>query len=120
MLKLRTKTAFNIPKDRGVVQSIVRLTIEKLEIDQNNVIVHGYYYHYDENDNAVILSQVSKNPKQWSEITTIEDNILDPLTSTTNLYNNLYQRLNELTLLTILQETPYNYGTTDTDWEIDI
>ena len=60
MLKLRTKTNFPIPTKRGVIQGIVRLIIERLEIDINNIVAIGYYYFLDEN-NAVVKLDDAKS-----------------------------------------------------------
>jgi len=119
MLKLRTKTPFTVPCGRGTKEVIVRLIIDKLEIDENNVNVKGYYYYIDELESVIRLDTISENPYLWEDISVTETD-LSVLESTVNIKPNLIQRLKEFTLLKIESEPLENYGTIHTDWELDI
>lgn len=118
MLKLRTKTAFLVPKGRLQISTIVRLIVDSLTFDLNNCIVKGYYYYIDENDNVVKLDDFT-TVISWTIINQTEVYILQPITSP-NLYDIIIQRLREFTFLQLEQENGKNYGTQSTDWEDDI
>ena len=119
MLKLKTKTPFTVPCGRGTKEVIVRLIIDKLEIDENNVNVKGYYYYIDEFESVIRLDTISENPYLWDDIAVTELD-LSVLESTENIKPNLIQRLKEFTLLKIESEPLENYGTIHTDWEDDL
>lgn len=119
MLKLRTKTNFTIPTKRGVIQGIVRLIIERIELDNNNIKPVGYYYCLDENNEVVKLDEIN-SLNQWETILSVEENLLNPLDSSFSLKANILQRLNEFTMLQLTTESGENYGTTPDDWENDI
>lgn len=120
MLKLRTKTEFTVPTERGTTNAIVRFIVERLEIDANNVRPIGYYYRLDENGQPVILAKIGNSSmKQWETVEVVETSMLGVMTSQTSLKANLMQRLFEFTMLQIQQEGTENYGTASTDWEID-
>jgi hypothetical protein len=119
MLKLRTKTEFPIPLKRGVIQGIVRLIIERLEIDINNIRAIGYYYYLDENNSVEKLDDI-KSFEQWETILVTEQNLLNPISSQISLEAVLKQRVIEFTMLQLTKESGENYGTTPDDWEEDI
>lgn len=124
MLKLRTKTAFNVPDGRGVKSVIVRMITSHFSmLDINNVKVEGYYYYLDENQNVVKLSDFGQNSmKLWDDITALENMEGSPLAdfaSARNLKSVIIQRLTELTFLQLMQEETANYGTVVSDWEVD-
>jgi hypothetical protein len=121
MIQLRTKKEFSIPTKRGVVSGIIRFTIDKLEVDINNITPKGYYYYFDENNIVVKLDNLGSNSmKQWELIEQVETNLLNPLGSATSLKANILQRLEEFTMLQLTTESGENYGTTPDDWEADI
>lgn len=122
MLKLKTKTEFQVPFERGVKSVIVRMITSNFSlIDINNIKVEGYYYFLDENNLVRKLSDFGENSfKQWSEIEQIENAMLGPLESNVSLKSNILQRLKELTFMQLQQESGENYGTTASDWEEDL
>jgi len=117
MLKLRTKTSFNVPFERTTTSAIVRMIVESITFDVNNSTVIGYYYYYNENDNVVKLDDF-KFITSWTIINAIENNILEPITYP-NIKDIVLLRLQEFTMLQLQVENGKNYGTNDTDWEID-
>jgi hypothetical protein len=117
MLKLRTKTEFDIPTKRGVINGIVYMIVDKIEVDTNNISPKGYYYYLDENNQPVKLDDI-KGLKEWAIVEQVEQNMLSELTSTVSLQANLQQRLQEFTMLQLQQESGENYGTLASDWEI--
>lgn len=116
MLKLRTKTTFEAPGDRVNVQTVIRVIIDGLFLDNNNADPKGYYYYNDEN--GKLVQKFIKGLKQWSDIEMAETQ-LPPLASTTNLKANILQRLAEFFFLQIQMEAGENFGTIASDWEID-
>jgi len=116
MLKLRTTTEFTVPTERGVTQSIIRMSIDGIECDINNIRVKGYYYRID-NDAIIVMSKIDKLILK-SDYEAIEAN-LAALESTTSLFANFNQRLTELTFILLQMEETTNYNTLSTDWEID-
>lgn len=119
MLKKRTTSNFQIPTKRGMIQGIVRLIIERIEMDKNNILPIGYYYYLDENNEVVKLDEI-KSLRQWETILSVEENLLNPLASSVSLRANIIQRLNEFTMLQLTTESGENYTTTPDDWEDDI
>lgn len=121
MIKLKTKTEFTIPTERGTKQSIVRLIVDNLQIDNNNIKANGYYYYIDikdEVESVVILSRLGNNSMvQFSTLQYIEENMLPKLNSNYSLKDNITQRLEEITLLQIEKEAKNNFGTSASDWE---
>jgi hypothetical protein len=121
MIKLKTKTEFTIPTERGTKQSIVRLIVHNLQIDNNNIKANGYYYYIEikgEVESVVILSRLGDNSMaQFSKLQYLEENMLPKLNSDSSLKANIMQRLEEITLLQIEQEAKENFGTVASDWE---
>jgi predicted transcriptional regulator len=118
MLKLKTTSQFTVPIERGTIQSIVRMSIDNICIDENNIRVVGYYYRIDENENIIVLSKIDKLILK-EQYEAIEAN-LSELTSNESLFSNFNQRLNELTFILLQMEETTNYGTYATSWEADI
>ena len=120
MLKLKTKTEFTVevPGKREIRSVIVRLIIDGLRMDVNNVVPSGYYYFIDENNNVIKLDDIVQNPFLWSDIAQLET-VLPVLESPTSLFTDLMQRLGNFVNYKLHSEGRSNYGTTDTDYEID-
>ena len=118
MLKLKTKTAFLVPEGRGVKSVIVRLIIDALQMDKNNVIPKGYYYYFNEDNQVVQLDKISENPILWEDVALAESQ-LPAMTSTTSLKADLMERLKQFVLIRLHAEAGTNYGTSDTDFEDD-
>ena len=116
MLKLRTKTEFEAPGDRVNVQTVIRVIIDGLFLDNNNADPKGYYYYNDEN--GKLVQKHIKSLKQWSDVELAETQ-LPPLASSTNLKSNILQRLSEFFFLQIQMEAGENFGTIASDWELD-
>lgn len=124
MLKLKTKTEFQVAEERGVKSVIIRMITSSISLlDINNVKVEGYYYYINENQEIVKLSDFGVNSlKLWDDITyleNIEDSPLSDFSSNRNLKTVFLQRLQELTFLQLKIEETDNYSTLMTDWEID-
>lgn len=119
MLKLKTKTQFKVPTKRGVILSIVRLIIDKIELDDNNINAIGYYYYMDENNEVVKLDDIN-SLNLWDTILSVEQNLLNPLNSSLSMKANILQRLKEFTILQLTTESGENYGTNPDDWQQDL
>lgn len=118
MIKLKTKTNFTLPTKRGVINGIVRMIVERLEIDINNITAIGYYYFIDENQLIIKLDEI-KSLNLWSNVREVERSMLSTFNSTTDLKANIIQRLEEFTMLQLTIEANENYGTIVNDWEKD-
>lgn len=118
MLKLKTKTEFTAPTDRGTVQTTIRFIIDGLFIDKNNITPKGYYYWYDED--GKMYQRHIKDITLLETVKQLEDNSVVPLLkSNINIYDNVIQRLGELTHLQITAEEKKNFGTLANDWVED-
>jgi hypothetical protein len=118
MLKLKTKTEFTAPTDRGVVQTTIHFIIDGVFIDQNNITPRGYYYWYDEA--GKIYQRHIGDPTLLENVKLAEDNgVVPSLASTVSIYANIIQRLGEFTHLQMLAEETENFGTLASDWEVD-
>lgn len=123
MLKLKTKTEFLVPDGRGTKSVIIRMITSHFStIDINNVKVEGHYFYLDEAGNTVKIlnSDFGQNSlKLWDDITNLENMENSPLadfSSNRNLKTVLLQRLEELTMLQLMQEAGENWGTVASDW----
>jgi hypothetical protein len=121
MLKLKTNKPFNVPTERGVIESVIKLIVENIFIDKNSIKVSGYYYRLDENNQVIKLSSFGANSTiQKETLDYLEENVLPQLGSVKSTFSNLFQRIKEVTLIQIEQEAPENYGTYAADWIDDI
>lgn len=121
MIKLKTKTEFQVPSARGVKLAIIRMIVDGVFFDANNITARGYYYYLDENGQVVRLDSLGKSSsKEWSIVEQVENNFLQDFTNQRNLKNVCIQRLQEFTNMQLTQENGENYGTIASDWEIDI
>ena len=121
MLKLKTNKTFNVPSGRGAVEVVVRLIVENIFFDKNNVKVNGYYYYLDANNQVIKLDSFGANSLiQKESLDYLEENVLSQFQSTKSTFANLFQRIKELTLMQIEQEAPENYGTYAADWIEDV
>lgn len=121
MLKLKTNKTFIVPSGRGVIEVVVRLIVENITFDKNNAKVNGHYYFIDVNKQAIKLDYFGANSLVQKEtLEYLEENVLIQFQSTKSTYSNLTQRVKELTLMQIEQESPINYGTSAIDWVDDI
>ncbi|WP_035677920.1 hypothetical protein [Flavobacterium limnosediminis] len=120
MIRLRTKTKFTVPFERGVRSEFIHLIIERLDIDALNITPIGYYYFIDENDQVQKLDDIKQNPKLWEDIEFAELGTLPEMNSMVHLKQNIIQRLTEFTLFQLQMEDGTNYGTSYTDWELVI
>ena len=118
MLRLKTKTEKQVPFERGFKNAIVHLIINDLHINRNNVKGTGYYYYINENEQIIKLSDIKTNT-EIALFEQIENNFLEPLASTQNVFINVLQRLKETTLMNITQEQGESYGITVEDLEDD-
>lgn len=118
MLTLKTNTPFVIPFNRGVRTEYVYLTIERLDIDNNNVTPIGYYYFLDENNTVNKLVDVARKPVLWEHIEPAEYSVLEGLGSSVHLKDNLLQRLIEFTLIQLEMEGLTNFNIPYTNWEV--
>ena len=101
------------------MQTIIHFIIDGLFIDKNNIAPKGYYYWYDEN--GVICQRHIKDITLLSTVKELEySGVVPSLESTTNIYDNIIQRLAEFTHLQMLAEEGTNFGTTASDWEVEI
>lgn len=121
MVKLKTNKAFNVPSGRGVTAVVVRLIVENVFFDKNNVKVNGHYYYLDSNNQVVKLDNFGTSSLIKKEtLDYLEENVLPVLESEKSTFANIFQRTKELTLMQIEKEAPENYGTYAADWVDDI
>lgn len=116
MIILKTKTEFFVPVSRKFESKIVYLKIDNLNIFENYIILNGYYFYYDADNQPVILDRISTSPILFSDITNFESNGLDALPN--SLKEAIIQRTIELTFIRLEQENGENYGTNVSDWEL--
>jgi len=118
MITLKTKTQFLVPFGRIFREEYIYLTVERLEIDINNITHIGFYYFIDENEQVQKLDDIKRNPKLWTTVEVAEFGLLSSLESSVHLKDNLLQRVIEFTFIQLEQEANLNYGTIASDWEL--
>ena len=116
MLTINTNKVKPIYNDRFKLlgEYIIYLTIQYLEMDNNNVTATGYYYYINENNDIVKLKD-TKTFMLWDTVVSLET-ILNPINVTT-LKEAILQRVQEFTLLKLTEESGENFGTVIEDWE---
>jgi hypothetical protein len=127
MLTINTNTTKPIYNDRFklIGNYVIYLTIQKLEMDANNVIASGYYYYITETQETidgevvttsnVVKLKDTRTSMLWETVVSIET-ILNPITAT-SLKDSALQRMQEFTILKLTEESGENFGTTIEDWE---
>lgn len=118
MITLKTKIQFSIPFNRMFRDEYIYLTIERLLIDNNNVIPFGYYYFIDSEGGVNKLDDIVSKPMLWEHIEPAEYSILDGLESSIHLKDNLNQRLIDFTLIQLEIEGDTNYKIPHSSWEV--
>lgn len=118
MITLKTTTPFTILFNRVLRDEHIYLTIERLDIDNNNVTPIGYYYFLDENNIVNKLVDVARKPVLWEHIEPAEYTVLESLESSVHLKDNLLQRLIEFTLIQLEMEGLTNFNIPYTNWEV--
>ena len=96
MITFKTTTEKPIydKRQKLVGNYIIYITVQKLEIDANNVLAIGYYYYkntIDEIENVIKLSDF-RTLLTWESIAQIESNFLNPL-STITLKDSVFKRI---------------------------
>ena len=121
MLRLRTKTPFDVQKnDRGEkIQVIIRIQIDEVCFRGDKVIAVGYYYYIDDNGLIIRLSRISSVLLK-TDLENLEMYVLSPLGDGDSIYNFVIQRIDEVYEYVLTQEAYENYSTVVTDWEKDI
>lgn len=116
MLTINTNKVKPIYNDRFKLlgEYVIYLTIQYLEMDNNNVTATGYYYYINENNDVVKLKD-TKTFMLWDTVVSLET-ILNPINVTT-LKEAILQRVREFTLLKLTEESGENFGTVIEDWE---
>ena len=116
MLTINTNKVKPIYNDRFKLlgEYVIYLTIQYLEMDNNNVTATGYYYYINENNDIVKLKD-TKTFMLWDTVVSLET-ILNPIDVLT-LKEAVLQRLGEFTILKLTEESGDNFGTTIEDWE---
>lgn len=115
MITLKTTQTYSVPFNRQYRMEFVYLTIERIEMDINNVTPIGYYYFIDENGMVNKLNDIARTPLLWETIFSMEG-FLDSLGDTIHLKPNVLQRLYEITLTQLQQEGTSNYGINPDNW----
>lgn len=110
----KTKNKHNVALARQIINTTVFLKISKLEIDENGVIPHGYYFIYH-NEKPEKLDDIVPSILFWQQIKAIELKLSD--FQTNSLQNAIYQRAEEFALLKLQQEGTANYGIEPSEWE---
>jgi hypothetical protein len=120
MYKLKTTSEKQVPDERGFVMAIVRLVIDRIEIDNNNIKASGYYYRLGENNEVIKLSELGNSAfKLWDEVEQVENAYLENFDSTKSLKANILQRVKEFTHLQLAEESGQNWGIIVQDWVED-
>jgi hypothetical protein len=118
MITFKTKTNFTavVKGDQNVTTGILYYTIEGAEITGNYLKpLRAYYYFLDENNNVKQVYETVNTILTSEQFKGLELN-LPTFESDVHLQENVKQRLNEMFIVEISQNSPY--GTTPLDWEV--
>lgn len=111
----RTKNQHSVPLGRTIIKTEVFLKISKVEIDENGVIPHGYYFIEIE-ETPHKLDDIVPSLLSWEQIHELEK-YLPTIGGNTSLKEVIYQRAEEFALMKLQMEGHSNYNIDPNDWE---
>lgn len=124
MLTLNTNKSFPIRNSTYEIidNQVIYLTVQKLELDKNNVVAIGFYFYKKvelienvEIENIVKLKD-NRTILSWNAIANVENIALQPMNDVSYQSSN-YQRLREFTQIQLQQESGQNFEITFNDWD---
>ena len=126
MLTIHTNKAFPIRNSTYEIidNQIIYLTVQKIELDKNNVVATGFYfYKKTEIVNEVEIETIIKLKDNrtilsWDMIEYVESQMLQSMNHV-NYQSANYQRLREFTQIQLQQESGQNFEITFNDWVLD-
>lgn len=111
----KTKNQHYVPFGRKVILTEVFLKISHIELDENGVIPHGYYF-IEVEDVPHKLDDIVPSLLSWEQVEQAEK-VLSKFTNK-SLKKAIHQRVEEFTRMKLQMEGTSNYEIPPTDWEI--
>lgn len=121
MVKFKTKTEieiFDIYKN-SIGSFIIRMIINCVTNDKFGATPSGFYYYVDADGKDVVLTPIKNTSFTIDEMRYVEENMHLPDFDNRNIDKALFQRTIEFAFVKLKMEAGRNFGTQDTDWEID-
>ncbi len=124
MITLNTNKSFPIRNSTYEIidNQVIYLTVQKLELDKNNVVAIGFYFYKkveiidDVEIETIIKLKDNRTILSWNAIANVENIALQPMNDVSYQSSN-YQRLREFTQIQLQQESGQNFEITFNDWD---
>ena len=124
MLTIHTNKTFPIRNSTYEIidNKIIYLTVQKLELDKNNVVATGYYFYKkveiidDVEIETIVKLKDNRTILSWDVIAYLESQALQSMDGV-NYQSANYQRLREFTQIQLQQESGQNFEITFNDWD---
>lgn len=115
MKTFKTKNQHLIAFGRTIQNKEVFLKISKVEMDENGVIPHGFYF-IEVEGTPHKLDDIVPSLLSWEQIHELEK-YLPTIGGNTSLKEVIYQRAEEFAMLKLQMEGHSNYNIDPNDWE---
>lgn len=124
MITLNTNKSFPIQNSTYEIidNQVIYLTVQKLELDKNNVVAIGFYFYKkveiidDVEIETIVKLKDNRTILSWNAIANVENIALQPMNDVSYQSSN-YQRLREFTQIQLQQESGQNFEITFNDWD---
>ena len=124
MLTVNTNKQFPIRNSTYEIidNKVIYLTVQKLELDKNNIVAIGYYFYKkteiidDVEIEIIVKLKDNRTTLPWSTIAYVEGQVLAEMDNV-NYQSANYQRLREFTQIQLQQESGQNFEITFNDWD---
>lgn len=126
MITLNTNKRFPILNSTYEIidNKIIYLTVQKLELDKNNLVAIGYYFYKkveiigDVEIETIVKLKDNRTILSWDVIAYVESQALQSMDGV-NYQSANYQRLREFTQIQLQQESGQNFEIQFNDWDWD-
>lgn len=120
MIKFKSKKT--VPRydeyNRHLGDFTMRMIINGLNIDGNQIIPHGFYYYINNEGQEITVAPIKNTSFPWANITQAEAQMPD--FDANSLQKALYQRATEFAFIKWQMENGSSFGLMAEDWEIDV
>lgn len=96
---------------------ILRMIINDVKINSNGATPEGFYYYKNADAKDIVLAPIKNTSFTIEEMRYVEQELPD--FDNRNLDKAFFQRTIEFAFVKLKMEAGRNFGTHDTDWEVD-
>ncbi len=121
MIKFKTKTEIELLDvyKNSIGSFIIRMIINDVVINKFGATPSGFYYYQNADGQDIVLTPIKNTSFTIEEMRYIEQEMELPNFDSVNLDKAVFQRTIEFAFVKLKMEAGRNFGTHDTDWEVD-